>query len=391
MRLLISTGEVSGDLQGSFLVKALIEEAARRSIEIEIFALGGYRMQAAGAKLISDTTSIGAIGFWEALPFIFPTLKAQSKVDKFLKQQPPDSVVLIDYMGPNIRLGNKIRKISKDIPITYYIAPQEWAWRLGEGGTTDLIGFTDQILAIFQAEAKFYSDRGGSVKWVGHPMLDTVSLLPERNDALKELGLNTDSKVLLILPASRKQELRYVMPTLVRAAALIQKKDPSVVVVIPAAQKSFEAKIKECLSKNNVIGKIIPAKDTDKLKPILFSAADIALGKSGTVNMELALNFVPQIVGYKVSRVTAFLARHILRFNVDHISPVNLLLEERLIPELVQKDFNSFNIAKVAIELLENNETRDIMQNGYTRLRQILGSKGVTERAANEILDLTIK
>ena len=180
MRLLISTGEVSGDLQGSLLIKSLRKEAIRRSLHLELIALGGPRMKAAGAELIADTAPLGAIGLVEALPLLLPTLKVQKKVDEFLVKKPPDAVVLIDYMGPNIRLGNKLRNWKPKLPITYYIAPQEWAWSLGDGGTTDLIGFTDKILAIFKQEAKFYSSKGGNVKWVGHPMLDTKRDLLER-------------------------------------------------------------------------------------------------------------------------------------------------------------------------------------------------------------------
>ena len=117
MRLLISTGEVSGDLQGSFLVKALLEESKRRSIPLEITAVGGVLMKAEGAELIVNTTSIGAVGFWEVLPYLVPTLKSQAKIDSLLIKSPPDVLVLIDYMGPNIRLGNKARSLIPSLPI----------------------------------------------------------------------------------------------------------------------------------------------------------------------------------------------------------------------------------------------------------------------------------
>ena len=148
LRILISTGEVSGDLQGSFLIKALKKEALRRSLDIHIIALGGLKMKASGAELIANTSSMGAIGLWEALPFVLPTLRAQSKLNRALKDLPPDIIVLIDYMGPNIRLGNKVKRIFPQVPIIYYIAPQEWAWRFGEGGSTDLIGFSDIAAAL---------------------------------------------------------------------------------------------------------------------------------------------------------------------------------------------------------------------------------------------------
>ena len=391
IRLLISTGEVSGDLQGSLLIKALREKAAKRDIDIEIFALGGDRMKSEGANLIANTASMGAIGLLEALPYVLPTLRVQSKVDDFIKTNAIDAVILIDYMGPNIRLGNKLKKVKPELPIIYYIAPQEWAWRLGEGGTTDLIGFTDKILAIFKAEADFYSQKGGNVIWVGHPMLDNFSSLPSQEESFEKLGLDTSQKVLLLLPASRSQEIRYLMPTLAKAAAKLQQKYDNLFTIVPSGLHSFDIPLKSILDENGVNGMVIAAKDVTDYQAYIFSVASLALCKSGTVNMELALNRIPQIVGYKLNRITAFIARKILRFHVDHISPVNLLLNERLVPELLQDEFTSDSLVDLAIPLLEDTEERKIMLRGYDKFREYLGDPGVTNRAANEILSTIIE
>ena len=390
MKLLISTGEVSGDLQGSLLINALKTNAEKRKIELEIIALGGERMKEAGAKLISNTSSIGAIGFLEALPYVLPTLNAQSKIDNYLSSSPPDAVVLIDYMGPNIRLGLKVKKKFPNIPIIYYIAPQEWAWRLGDSGTTDLISFTDKILAIFEEEAKFYSNKGGNVKFVGHPMLDFYRNIPTREESLRRIGLTSDQKLLLIIPASRKQELKYILPTLLKAAKLLQEKDPSITVLIPSGLNEFNELLNNSLKEYSLSGRIILSNEVDDLKPFLFSAAHLALAKSGTINMELALNSVPQIVGYKVSRVTAFFARYLLRFNVKYISPVNLLLNKMLIPEFIQEDFKADKIFNAALKILEDNSTKEDIKLGYERLKDKLGKPGVTDRASKDILDLLI-
>ena len=391
MKLLISTGEVSGDLQGSLLINALKTNAEKRKIELEIIALGGERMQEAGAKLISNTSSIGAIGFLEALPYVLPTLNAQSKIDNYLSSSPPDAVVLIDYMGPNIRLGLKVKKKFPNIPIIYYIAPQEWAWRLGDSGTTDLISFTDKILAIFEEEAKFYSNKGGNVKFVGHPMLDFYRNIPTREESFRRIGLTSDQKLLLIIPASRKQELKYILPTLLKAAKLLQEKDPSITVLIPSGLNEFNELLNNSLKEYALSGRIILSNEVDDLKPFLFSAAHLALAKSGTINMELALNSVPQIVGYKVSRVTAFFARYLLRFNVKYISPVNLLLNKMLIPEFIQEDFKADKIFNAALKILEDNSTKEDIKLGYERLKDKLGKPGVTDRASKDILDLLVQ
>ena len=391
MKLLISTGEVSGDLQGSLLVKALLDNAEKRKIKLDIIALGGERMREAGAKLISNTSSIGAIGFLEALPYVLPTLNIQSKIDNCLSSFCPDAVILIDYMGPNIRLGLKVKKKFPNIPIIYYIAPQEWAWRLGDSGTTDLISFTDKILAIFEEEAKFYSDKGGNVNFVGHPMLDFYRNIPNREESLTKIGLNSDTKLMLIIPASRKQELKYILPTLLQAAKLLQEKDSSIFVIIPSGLKEFDEILNHSLEKYRLKGRVILANEVDTIKPFLFSAAHLALAKSGTINMELALNSVPQIVGYKVSRVTAFFARYLLRFNVKYISPVNLIMNKMLIPEFIQEDFKAEQIFNSALKIIEDAPTREDIMIGYKKLKDKLGKPGVTDRASKDILDLLVQ
>ena len=154
-KIFISTGEVSGDLHGSLLSNALFDEAKKRSIDLEVYGLGGERMRKEGVKILQDTTSISAIGFWEALPLIIPTLKIQQNFYKFLKKVSPSCLILIDYMGPNINIGRKVKSGNSKIPIYYYIAPQEWAWRVGNNSTTDLIGFSDKIFAILNKKQIF--------------------------------------------------------------------------------------------------------------------------------------------------------------------------------------------------------------------------------------------
>jgi lipid-A-disaccharide synthase len=387
-RLLVSTGEVSGDLQGSLLIAALHREAARRSLPLEVVALGGARMRAAGAELLADTARLGAIGLWEALPLILPTLRLQARLRRWLRLHPPDGVVLIDYMGANVNLGMRLRRQYPQVPITYYIAPQEWAFRLGDGGTTRLIGFTDRILAIFPEEARFYGARGAQVTWVGHPLIDTLDTPPERAEARRQLDLPEAAPVLLLLPASRPQELRYLLPPMAAAAAELQRRRPDLELLVPTGLSGFEETLQQAFAAAGARARVLPAAEADALRPALCAAADAALTKSGTANLELALRGVPQVTGYRVSRPTAFVAEHLLRFQVAHISPVNLVLEERLVPELLQRQFTPEAIVAALEPLLDRQgEPRRRILEGYGRLRRALGEPGVTDRAAAAILD----
>ena len=389
-KIFISTGEVSGDLHGSLLSRALFDEAKKYSIDLEICGLGGKRMRGEGVEVLKDTTSISAIGIWEALPLIIPTLKIQKKFYKLIKNSPPNCLILIDYMGPNIKIGTKLKNSKTNIPIYYYIAPQEWAWRVGNNTTTDLINFSDKIFAIFKQEANFYKKRGGNVLWVGHPMIDLTKKLPTKIESRKLLKLSSNQNILLLMPASRPQELRYILPTFMKTAKKLQEKYPNLIVYIPSCRKVFDERFREALDKYQVKGEVISEKNNAELRPYIYSLTKLALCKSGTVNMELALYGLPQIVGYRVSRVTAFIAKKILNFKVRFISPVNLLVKKLIIPEFVQKNFDDKKIFSKACKLLDQKSEKMKIKKGYALLKRELGEKGVVERAAKEIINSII-
>tara|TARA_A100001035_G_scaffold226183_1_gene187184 strand:+ start:507 stop:1685 length:1179 start_codon:yes stop_codon:yes gene_type:complete len=389
-KIFISTGEVSGDLHGGLLSKALFDEARKNSINLEIYGLGGDKMNNEGVHLFKDTTSISAIGIWEALPLIIPMMRIQKKFYQSIKKYRPNCLILIDYMGPNIKIGMKLKKSRSNIPIYYYIAPQEWAWRVGNNSTTNLINFSDKIFAIFKQEARFYKRRGGNVFWVGHPMIDLTKKLPSKKDSRTILKLRASQNILLLMPASRPQELRYILPTYLKTAKKLQLRYPSLVIYIPSCRKVFDKQFREGLEKYKIKGTVISQKDDSELMPYVYSLTKLALCKSGTVNMELALYGIPQIVGYRVSRVTAFIAKKILNFKVKFISPVNLLLKKSVVPEFVQKNFNENKIFYKACRLLDLSSEKARIKKGYTLLKKELGEEGVVKRAAKEIINSII-
>jgi len=389
-KIFISTGEVSGDLHGSLLAKELFEESSKQSIDLEIYGLGGEKMREAGVEIIKDTTPISAIGIWEAVPLILPMMRIQKQFLNLLITESPNCLVLIDYMGPNISIGRKLKKKKINMPIYYYIAPQEWAWRVGNNSTTDLIGFSDKIFAIFQQEANFYRKRGGKVSWIGHPMVDLTKKLPTKKESRKYLDLASNQNILLIMPASRPQELKYILPTFIRVAQKLQRKYPDLVVFIPSCRDVFDQSFQKALDKNNINGRVISTSEIEKNKVYIYSLSKLALCKSGTVNMELALYGIPQVVGYKVSRVTAFIAKKILNFKLRFISPINLLMKRQIVPEFVQKEFNVNSVFRKSCKLLEKNDEKLKMKQGYKLLKNNLGDEGVTKRAAKEIINSII-
>ncbi len=380
-RIFISTGEVSGDLQGSLLVKALYQVAQQRQIEIEIVALGGDKMAAAGAKLLGNTIGIGSVGIAEALAFVGPTVKVQSQAKQYLQVNPPDAIVLIDYMGPNLVIGKFVKQAFPNIPVFYYIAPQQWVYAFSDKDTQAIIGFTDQIFAVFPAEATFFAAKGGNAKFVGHPLIDRMATCPTRAEARAALGIADHEIAIALIPASRWQELKYLMPVIFEAAQRLQTQLPKVRFWIPLSREEYRASIQKAINNYQLQATLI----SDQPDAVL-AAADLAITKSGTVSLELGLLNVPHMVIYKFSNVTAWLARNILRVTYAFISPVNLAEMKPIVTELVQEEANPDRIVAESLALLQNPERRTKMLADYAEMRAAFGKPGVCNRVATEIL-----
>ncbi len=382
-RIFISTGEVSGDLQGALLIAALHREADRRGMGLEITALGGDRMADAGANLLGNTSAIGSVGLLESLPYIVPILSLQRRVKEVLKSSPPDAIVLIDYMGSNLNLGQYLRRVFPQVPIVYYIMPQCWVWSISDKNTQDIIEMSDRLLAIFPEEAKFFRDRQARVTWVGHPLVDAMETAPTREEARSRLQISSDAIAIALLPASRPQELKSLMPTIFAAAAEIQRQLPEVEFWIPLSLEAYRDKIETAIDRYGLRGKLV--RDRDRT---VLAAADFAIAKSGTVNLELAILNVPQVVVYRVHPVTAWIARKLLGFSIPFMSPPNLVEMKAIVPELLQEEVTVENIVSRSLELLPNTEKRQKMLADYEEMRQVLGAVGGCDRAAREIFTL---
>ncbi|MGB3491813.1 MAG: lipid-A-disaccharide synthase [Elainellaceae cyanobacterium] len=385
VRILISTGEVSGDLQGAMLVEALYRQAESLGISLDIVALGGDRMAAAGANVLALTQSIGSVGLVESLPFVLPTLRVQRQAQRYLDKNPPDVVVLLDYLGPNLGMGSYIRRSFPQTPILYYIAPQEWVWSLGSRNTEHLVRTVDQILAIFPEEARYYKAHGAHVEWVGHPLVDRMQGVVSRDEARRRLNIPESQVAIALLPASRRQEIRHLMPVMFAAAQRIQAQVPTAHFWIPVSLEQYRSAIESAVQRYGLRATLV----SEDVRTVL-SAADLAIAKSGTVNLELAILDVPQLVVYRVHPITAWIATHILKFSIPFMSPPNLVNMEPVVPEFLQEKATPEALTQAALQLLTDETQRQAMREGYERMRQALGTVGVCDRAAQMILKSVI-
>lgn len=384
MRIFISTGEVSGDLQGAMLVKALYHQATIQGIDLEIVGLGGDRMKEAGMKLIGNTTEIGSVGLLESIPFILPTWEVQKKAKKYLQNNVVDKIVLIDYVGPNVAIGSYIKKKLPNLPIIWYIGPQYWVWTPFQQNLNQLISITDKILAIFPEETKFYQEKGLSVTYVGHPLLDRIKNAPSRDNARKNLGIKSEDKIVALLPASRQQEIKYLLPVICESAQQIQLTIPEVKFYLPLSLTIYKKAIEETIKSYNLSVNIVENKTLE-----ILAAADLAITKSGTVNLELALLKIPQVVIYKVHPFTIWFARKVLKFTIPFMSAPNLVLMSEIVPELLQEKATAENIVKESLDFLLNKDRRQKLQLNYAKMRQALGENelGICNYTAQEIIN----
>ncbi len=380
MQIFISTGEVSGDLQGALLIDALKRQGEVSGEKVEIVALGGERMAAAGATLIADTTTIGSVGILESLPFVLPTLQIQRRAKQYLQQHPPDVVVLIDYMGPNLVLGSYVHRHLPQVKIVYYIAPQEWVFSMIPGNTEKIVAMTDLLLAIFPEEARYFQEKGAQVTWVGHPLIERMQQSPTREVARQTLEIAPEQKIIALLPASRKQEIKYLLPLICEAARRIQEQLPEVEFLIPLSLDNYYQAIEEAIASYGLRAKIISGQTLE-----VIAAADLAITKSGTVNLEIAYLNIPQVVCYRVNPITAWLLKTLLNFSIPFMSPTNLLVMKPIVPELLQDGAKPEAIVQESLDLLLNKEKRQQTLLGYEEMRSCMGELGVCQRAAQEI------
>jgi lipid-A-disaccharide synthase len=383
MQIFISTGEVSGDLQGSLLIAALKRQAVVAGLELEFTALGGEKMAEVGATLLGNTTTISSMGLLESLPYILPTIQVQRQAIAYLKQNPPDLVILIDYMGPNLGIGTYLQQHLPQVPVVYYIAPQEWVWSVNLSNTDRIVKFTDKLLAIFPEEARYYRQQGAEVTWVGHPLIDRMQSAPSRHTARTKLGISPEQIAIALLPASRRQELKYLLPVIFQAAQTIQAKLPEVHFWIPLSLEAFRKPIEAAIKRYGLQATVVSGQQKE-----IFAASDFAITKSGTVNLELALLNVPQVVVYRLHPITAWIARKILKGSIPFASPANLVVMKPIVPEFLQEQATPENITQAAMELLLNPDSRQQTLADYQEMRQCLGELGVCDRAAGEILQM---
>jgi lipid-A-disaccharide synthase len=364
-RIFFVAGERSGDSHGAALIRAL--RAADPSIACE--GLGGEQMAAAGMDLRYDLAGEAIMGFAEVIKHLRPIRRLLLDTRDHLCASPPDCVVLIDYPGFNIRLAKSL--LGSGIPSVYYISPQVWAWKKKRIHT--IAACVRKMLVIFPFEEALYRKIGVDCRYVGNPLLDQVAEMGSADAGSEDL-------IIGLLPGSREQEIRRLLPTMLAVARGIKARYPNARFQTPCVHEGRAAQIRALASD-------FPLEVSVGTMYGVLSSARFCLVTSGTATLETALFGTPMVILYRMNEWSYWLARLLVR-GIEHIGIVNILAQRGIVPEFIQHDAAPEKIIPVALELIEEGPARSAMLEGFREVHDLLGGEGASERAAQEILDL---
>jgi len=359
MKYYIIAGEKSGDLHGHNLVKALKEEDPGAQFQ----GFGGDKMSREGVNIIVHIKDLAIMGFSEVILNFRKFRGMLNLCKKDIVEFSPDVVILIDFGGFNLRIAAFTRSI--ELPVFYYISPKVWAWN--QSRAWKIKARVNKMFVILPFEKEFYQKYDWEVDYVGNPVVNAVEDHQLNSDFLKINGLPDDKKIIALLPGSRIQELKRILPEMVILADRFQEYQFVIAGV------------------TEVPGLYYNVSDFSNLKIIydqtydLLANSHIAIVTSGTATLETALWNVPQVVVYKTSAITYFIASRVGK--VSFISLVNLLAGKEVIKELIQSDFTKDNLITEFQSLLESNTPQRIL-NDYQEIRNILGTGPVSKTTA---------
>ena len=372
MRVMLSCGEASGDLYAGALVEALRE----REPLVDVFGLGGDRFKAAGGRLIGDFRGLTVTGLIEAVRVLPDSYAMYRRLVQAANDQRPDVLVLVDFPDFNFRLMAAIKRLG--VPIVYYVGPQLWAWRPGRMQTIKAL--VDLVLPIFPFEERLYRDEGMDVRFVGHPLVDLVSVRESREQLTQRLELDPAKPIVALLPGSRANELQRLVPVLAAAVPRIASAvvgTQFLVARAPTLPDSFFGPFH---------GSGAPVRIVEGSTDDVLAASDAVITASGTATVQTALHGKPMAVVYRLSPVTYKLGRPLVR--VSMFSMVNLVAGDRVVQELIQEDCTPEAVAREAVDLLTNSARVIEMKEQLAIVRERLGGTGASGRAADAILEI---
>jgi len=371
-------GEASGDFLGAQLMRAL----KKKVNSLTFVGVGGPQMIAEGLESCFPYEELSVMGLVEVLPKVRNILRRIEEIATRAKKIQPQAIITIDSPGFNLRFIKRARAMGVRGPFVHYVAPQVWAWRSGRAHK--IARLVDHLLCLFPFESPYFEKVDLATTFVGHALTEIdISKDPK---FLAKHDIPKTAPILTLLPGSRMGEITRLLPIFQKTALLLQPRFPALFLLIPTLPH-LETTIQAAFKDFPLPWRLL--RTEDKIQGFLHSQA--ALAASGTVTLELALTGLPAVIGYRLSPLTYFYAKRLMR--VEHISLVNLLLQRPLLTELIQNNCTPEHLYDAVIPLLEDTEKRQQIQTGYEQALMQLSPQGhisPSEAAAKVVASLTL-
>lgn len=366
LKIMFSAGEASGDVHGAGLAR----EIKKISPATELFGFGGNLMETAGVRLVRNYKDYNVMGVVEVIKNLRKILKLLDDLTEIIRAEKPDLLVLIDYPDFNWRLAKRAKKLG--VKILSYIPPSAWAWRKGRAKTCAEIA--DVFIAIFPFELPVYQAAGAKIFFLGNPLVDTVKPSMSKVEARKFFNVKESEEIILLMPGSRRQEIKLLLPEMLGATKLLPDKK----FFLPVADGVDEVSLQKQIDAANIeITLVKSARRYD-----LMSIADAAIATSGTVVLEAALLNLPCVVLYKMAPLNFFIGK--LLVDIKFFSLPNILADEKILTELLQDEVTPENISVEILKVLLNRES--IVKKLQSACAK-LGESGAASRVAKKILE----
>jgi lipid-A-disaccharide synthase len=366
--VMLVAGEASGDQHAA----SLFLELKKRMPDVRAIGMGSSKMQAAGVDISFDSSSISVIGVVEVIRHYGEIRRVLQLMKQLVKNERPDLLVCVDYQAFNVQLAKYAKSIG--VKVLFYVSPQVWAsrpWRVKKYGKA-----IDHMAVIFPFEQPFYESYQIPVTYVGHPLAGKVVPSADKSALMSEFGLDAQRPVIALLPGSRTNEIKRLLPVIRDAAALLAVRYPAAQFVLSQAAAVEDGALAPVLAECPVAILCIKARNPDVL-----ACCDVAVTVSGTATLEVALSRVPMLIIYKVAPITYWLGRWLI--NIPFIGMPNILAGRSIVRELIQHEASGQAIADEVGRILDDAEYANQMRRDLNEVSGMLGEGGGSANLAD--------
>ncbi len=373
-RVLIVTGEASGDLLGANLVTA----ARALDAAVEFYAVGGDKMAAAGCEIVVPSSELAVMGLVEVVRSLPRIWRVYRRLTGLLRgADRPDLVILIDSPDFNLRLAKVARNCA--VPVLYYVSPQVWAWRRGRVRT--IAARVDKLAALFPFEPQYYAGLPIDVRYVGHPLLDEVARCRPAHKCRRQLQLEDSYPRIALFPGSRSNEIKYCFDTIVASAARLSARYPAAVFVVAVAAHVDEELLRQKLAAAGVRARLV----REDIYTVA-AACDAAICVSGTITLQVALVQTPMVIIYKAAALTYAIGKRLVQ--VRHFGLPNIVAGRCVVRELLQDEASAEAVSAEVGRILDDDAYRAELVAGLAEVKKQMGSPGCSRRVAQMALEL---